>query len=147
MRRATFQVVRLFFVLGKCKHSLSNKKMLGLRPLASICAIRSVVYGVARIEIYLIFKGIPASPALRLAVESLYPHFKKSCSQDSSFFVRFPQLYLHSLQTSLCQREAINWGERLSNHSSFILCGCSCKDPYSQFWRLYILFPKFMLPL
>ena len=84
-----------FFVLGKCKHSPSNKKMLGLRPLASICAIRSVVYGVARIEIYLIFKGIPASPALRLAVESLYPHFKKSRSQDSSFFVRILRNYIY----------------------------------------------------
>ena len=64
-----------FFVLGKCKHSPSNKKMLGLRPLASICAIRSVVYGVARIEIYLIFKGIPASPALRLAFEVRFDKF------------------------------------------------------------------------
>ena len=83
-----------FFFLGQMQAlAQQQKKMLGLRPLASICAIRSVVYGVARIEIYLIFKGIPASPALGLAVESLYPHFKKSCSQDSSFFVRFPQPY------------------------------------------------------
>ena len=46
-----------------------------------------MVYGVAGIERYYTFKGIPASPALRLAVESLYPHRKKSSSQDCSFFL------------------------------------------------------------
>ena len=146
LRRATFQVVRLFFVLGKCKHSPSNKKMLGLRPLASICAIRSVVYGVAGIEIYLIFKGIPASPALRLAVESLYPHFKKSCSQDSSFFCAVSATILTFPPNLPLRKGGYKLGEQLSNHSSFS-CACSYKDPYSQFWRLYILFPKFMLPL
>ena len=58
-----------FVVLGKCKHSPQQQKRLGLRPLALICAIRSMVYGVAGIERYYTFKGIPASPALRLAVE------------------------------------------------------------------------------
>ena len=37
---------------------------------------------------YLIFKGIPASPALRSAVESLHPHFKnRAVSFDRSIFL------------------------------------------------------------
>ena len=64
-----------FVVLGKCKHSPQQQKRLGLRPLASICAIRSMVYGVAGIERYYTFKGIPASPALRLAVEVRFDKF------------------------------------------------------------------------
>ena len=110
-----------FFVLGKCKHSPSNKKMLGLRPLASICAIRSVVYGVARIEIYLIFKGIPASPALRLAIESLYPHFKKSCSQDSSFSCAYSATIFTFPPNLPLPKGGYKLGERLSNHSSFFV--------------------------
>ena len=44
-----------------------------------------MVYGVAGIERYYTFKGIPASPALRLAVESLYPH--ERLSFDGRFFL------------------------------------------------------------
>ena len=58
---------------------------------------------VAGIKIYLIFKGIPASPRYRSAVKSLHPHFKnRAVSFDRSiFFADTPQLYLHSFQTSL----------------------------------------------
>ena len=50
------------------------------------------IYGVAGIEIYLIFKGIPASPALRSAVESLYPHERLHLAV--AFFVRIKGLIL-----------------------------------------------------
>lgn len=70
--------------------------------------------GVAEIIVYLIFKGIPASPRSRSAVKSLYPH-EKSSSKDCSFFCAdTPQLYLHSLQTSL-------WGKGGYKSQNYIL--------------------------
>ena len=72
---------------------------------------------------------------------------KELFTRQLFFCAHTPQPYWHSLQTSLWEREAINWASDFSSRSSFFLCGCSCKDPYSQFWRLYLLFPKFMLPL
>ena len=99
---------------------------------------------VAGIKIYLIFKGIPASPALRSAVESLHPHFKnRAVRKTALFFVRILRNYIDiPSNLPLAKGGYKFWRAAFQVSSSILYIGIFCAD---KFYRktLNFLLEKF----